>query len=175
MSDSTSNPRLRIAAINFLNPAPLLYNFEHSPQREQLASRYEVNYTLPSACAAQLASGDADLGLIPIAAMATIPGLSVVPGCVIASLDEVRSIQLIIRHHNGIQAIRTLAADIASRSSIAYVQILLRKYYGIEPELIPSEANVETMLTIADAAIVIGDPALLAIENRTAIEASIGQ
>ena len=72
--------RLRVAAISFLNPAPLLWNFEHEPAAAELRTRYDVTYTLPALCAAQLASGEADLGLIPIAALATLPEVAAVPG-----------------------------------------------------------------------------------------------
>src|SRR5271167_2150943 len=86
---------LRVAAIDFLNPAPLMWDFEHPPLAAALSQRYQLTYTQPSACAASLLSGQSDLGLIPIAALT--PELAIVPGCAIASLDEVRSIQLIVK------------------------------------------------------------------------------
>src|SRR3979409_1460405 len=65
--------RLRVAAINFLNPAPLMWDFEHSPLAAALAERYQLHYTLPSLCARELLAGRADLGLIPIAALTPRP------------------------------------------------------------------------------------------------------
>ena len=49
--NSTSHRRLRVAAIRFLNPAPLMWDFEHPPLNAELAERYEVNWMLPSECA----------------------------------------------------------------------------------------------------------------------------
>src|ERR1700733_9510744 len=86
---------LRVAAIDFLNPAPLMWDFEHPPLAAELAQHYQLTYTQPSECAARLLAGSADLVLIPIAALT--PELAIVPGCVIASRDEVRSIQLIVK------------------------------------------------------------------------------
>ena len=159
--------RLRIAAISFLNPAPLLWDFEHAPASQRLMERYDVRYTLPSQCAAQLASGEADLGLIPIAALATMPEVAAVPGCTIASLYAVRSIQLVLKPGIILATIKTLATDAASRSSAAYVRTILREFYGVTPHVHEEDADLPAMLCTSDAALLIGDPALLALEHRT--------
>jgi chorismate dehydratase len=49
--------RLRIAAIRFLNPAPLMWDFEHPPLDKELASRYTIDWMLPSECADQAGLG----------------------------------------------------------------------------------------------------------------------
>jgi chorismate dehydratase len=164
-------PRLRIAAIDFLNPAPLLYDFEHEPRASELGGRYVVNYTLPSQCAADLLAGRADVGLIPVAALNET--LAVVPGSTIASLGRVRSIQLIVRGE--LADVRRVATDTASRSSLAYTQILFRRFLGTDPEfLAPMPADAVAMLGVADAALLIGDAALLALEAKDSIEAVVG-
>jgi chorismate dehydratase len=175
----TSN-RLRVAAIDFLNPAPLMWDFEHPPRNAALAERYDVHYTLPSCCADDLLAGRADLGLIPIASLT--PELAIVPGCTIASLDHVRSIQLIVKRKGSssetaghtLAAVRTIAADTASRSSLAYAQILFRRFLHTDPEFLPAPADPIAMLARADAALLIGDPALLALESRDQIEQASG-
>jgi chorismate dehydratase len=184
--DNSFHP-VRVAAINFLNPAPLMWDFEHPPRASKLADHYQLHYTQPSLCAEELLCGRADLGLIPIAALT--PDLAIVPGCAIASLDEVRSIQLIVKHGEAkhgetkqgvareppsLDSIRTIAADTASRSSLAYANILFRKFLDVSPTFIPAPADPIAMLSHADAAILIGDPALLALENREAIEQQVG-
>jgi len=162
---------LRVAAIDFLNPAPLMWDFHHPPHQAELAQRYTLHLTAPAQCAAELLAGRADLGLIPIAALT--PELRIVPGCTIASLHQVRSIQLIVKPPLGIPKIRSIAMDTASRSSVAYTQILFRQV-GIQPEYRPSVADPIAMLSGADAALVIGDPAMLALERRPEIEAAVG-
>lgn len=163
---------LRVAAINFLNPAPLMWDFEHAPLAAELAQRYVLHYTQPSLCAAELLAGRADLGLIPIAALT--PDLAIVPGCTIGSLNEVRSIQLIIKQPHTLSTMKTVAADTASRSSLAYANILFRKFANNHPAFLPSVADPIAMLQQADAAVLIGDPALLALEAREQIEAAVG-
>jgi chorismate dehydratase len=159
-------PRLRIAAISFLNPAPLLWDFEHAPASQHLIERYDVRYTLPSQCAAQLATGEADLGLVPIAALASMPQVVAVPGCTIASRHAVRSIQLVLRPGLTLATVTTLATDAASRSSAAYVRTMLREFYGVTPLVHEEDADLPAMLATSDAALLIGDPALLALEHR---------
>jgi chorismate dehydratase len=161
---------LRVAAIDFLNPAPLMWDFHHPPHSLILAQRYQLHLTQPSACARQLLAGEADLGLIPIAALT--PDLLVVPGCTIASLARVRSIQLLAKRP--LDQIRTVAADTASRSSAAYTQLLLKHFYNNSPSFEPAPADPIAMLRANDAALLIGDPALLALENRNQIEAHTG-
>lgn len=169
---------LRIAAISFLNPAPLLYNFEHLPAADELRSRYEVHYTTPAKCATELHSGGADLGLIPVAELT--PDLAIVPGCTIASLDEVRSILLLVRNPgrkpvaDALGGIGTIAVDNASRSSVAYVRVILERFHGVRPKLEQCEAEPLSMLGGHDAALLIGDHALLASERRPEIDASTG-
>ena len=166
---------LRVAAISFLNPAPLLFNFEHEPTASELRSRYELTYMRPSECARQLLAGEADLGLIPIASLA--PGLAIVPGCTIASLHEVRSILLLVKNPRGLsrdQALRrvqTVAADAASRSSQAYAHILFQVWLDAHPVFHEATADPLAMLEEHDAALLIGDPALAARDRRGVIEA----
>jgi chorismate dehydratase len=161
-----TDSRLRIAAIRFLNPAPLMWDFEHQPLSTELASRYSIDWMLPSECADQLASGAADIGLVPIAALATIPGLRVLPGCTIASKGRVRSLLLVHRDTRRLQSVRTVAADIASRTTLAYARILFHKWGNPNVAFLPMAADLDAMLERADAAIIIGDPALMALEER---------
>lgn len=151
-----------------------MWDFEHPPLVAKLAERYTLHYTKPALCADELLAARADLGLIPIAELT--PDLAIVPGCTIASLDRVRSIQLIIKQSggDGLETVRTIAADTASRSSLAYAKILFRKFLGTQPDFIQHPADPIAMLEQADAALLIGDPALLALEARDQIEQAVG-
>ena len=149
-----------------------MWDFEHPPLASRLAERYQLYYTLPSRCADELLAGRADLGLIPIASLT--PSLAIVPGCTIASLGTVRSIQLIVKAPHTLETVRTVAADNASRSSRAYAEILFRRFLHTSPTFQTEPADPILMLRQADAALLIGDPALLALESRTQIEAAVG-
>ncbi len=164
-----------------------MWDLEHPPASLDLSKRYALHYTQPSLCAVELLEGRADLGLIPIAALT--PELAIVPGCTIASLETVRSIQLIVKTQakelvaeragddlldTTLRSVRTISADTASRSSLAYTRVIFHRFLGMAPEFFPAAADPVAMLQQADAALLIGDPALLALEARREIEAHPG-
>ena len=158
--------RLRIAAIGFLNPAPLMWDFEHPPLEDALALRYQIDRMTPAECAGRLASGAADIGLIPIAALATTPSLRILPGCVIAAKRRVRSLLLVRRAMRQLHELRSVAADTASLTTLAHARILFRHWGNPDVPFLPAPADIDAMLERADAAILIGDPALLALEEH---------
>ena len=152
-----------------------MWDFEHEPERSRLLERYNIRYTTPAQCAAQLFTGEADIGLVPIVAYATIPSLLVVPGCTIAARDRVRSILLVVRPVEGVSVVRTVAADTSSRTSLAYTHILFDRFWKTPVTFLPHAPDLEAMLAIADAALLIGDPALLALEDQERRAAATGE
>jgi chorismate dehydratase len=146
--------RLRIAAISFLNTAPLMWDFDHG----ELRQRFTIHYTVPAACAQELRAGVADIGIIPVIAYQTIPDLVVIPGVSIAAKGPVRSILLVSKVP--IEQIKTVAADSSSRTSVALCRVLFRKWMGGQRHFTAMEPKLDTMLQDADAALIIGDPAL---------------
>jgi len=146
--------RLRISAISYLNTAPLMWDFEHG----QTGSQFDIAYTLPSGCAHALEQGTADIGIIPAAAYATIPGLQVLPGVAIASRHPVRSILLVSKVP--IENARSVALDTSSITSVALAKVLFEKWLGGGRTFTSMAPNLEKMLAVHDAALVIGDPAL---------------
>src|SRR5439155_15402969 len=63
--------------------------------------------------------------------------------------------------------IRTVATDSSSRTSAELVRLILEQRYGAVPETLPHAPDVEAMLRSADAALIIGDPALRIDPART--------
>jgi chorismate dehydratase len=143
---------LRISVVDFLNARPLVWGLLHEPPPGVTVTR-----DVPSACAAKLASGEADVGLIPSIEYQRIPGLRVVPGLGIAAASEVRSVLLVSDVSR--EKIRSVSLDPASRTSAALVQILLKRAYGLNPDYCWAEAERSAS---SDARLIIGDPALKA-------------
>jgi chorismate dehydratase len=146
--------RLRISIVQYLNTAPLVRGFTHGPLR----GKYELSFTVPSQCADALRSGSVDIAIIPAIEYQRIPGLVVLPNSSIASKKSVRSLLLISK--KPIQDVQKIALDKSSRSTQALTRILCRKRWGIEPEFFEAEPDLQSMLQNADAALLIGDPAL---------------
>jgi len=172
---SQFSKKLIIAAIDFANPAPLMWDFEHAPLRDDLLQRYEIHSSMPSECAHRLQAGTADIGLVPVAAYAAMPGAAIVPRCAIASLDHVQSILLVVRHRDGVNGVKRVALDTASLTSAAYTRIFFSKLWKTSPEFISHPPDLEAMLRAADAALLIGDPALLALKDSEARESRTGE
>ena len=137
-----------------------MWDFEHGETATQLSQFFEIGYTVPSRCAEELKTGLADIGIIPAAAYTGIPGLVIVPNVAIASKNAVRSILLISKVP--LEKIRSVATDDSSRTSAALVEIFLRKFVGTNPGFRRQKAVLEEMLQWHDAALLIGDPALVA-------------
>jgi chorismate dehydratase len=146
--------KLRVSIVEYLNTAPLVWGLTDGP----LTGKYDLSFTLPSLCAEALRAGQADIAIIPAIEYQRIPGLVVLPDMAIAARGEVRSILVIAR--KPIELTRRLALDTSSRSSAALVKLLCRNYWGISPEFVPAAPDPGAMLAQADAALVIGDPAL---------------
>ncbi len=152
--------RLRISAISYLNTAPLMWDFEHS----EVGRQFDISYTLPSGCARALAAGEADIGIIPAAAYAQIPGLQILPDIAIASRRAVRSILLVSKVP--IENVRTVALDTSSMTSVALTKVLFEKWLRGVPTYTPMEPEIGSMLARCDAGLVIGDPALQVNRSR---------
>ena len=156
----TGMNRLRISAISYLNTAPLMWDFEHT----SIVSQFDISYTLPSACARSLATGAADIGIIPAAAYTQIPSLAILPGVAIASRRAVRSILLVSKMP--VEKIRTIALDDSSMTSVALTKILFAKWLGGPRSYHSAAPDIDTMLAANDAALLIGDPALQIDRSR---------
>ena len=151
---------LRISAISYLNTAPLMWNFEHS----DAGKAFDISYTVPSQCAASLSAGSADIGIIPAAAYATVPGLVILPGVAIASRKPVRSILLVSKVP--LEQIRSVALDTSSLTSVALTKVLFAKWWGPGRTFTSMAPDLEKMLAEHDAGLVIGDPALKIDRSR---------
>ncbi len=152
-----------------------MWDFEHPPLNSALSGRYHIDWMLPAECAERLATGAAEIGLIPIAALPANPELRILPGCTIASKGNVRSLLLVRRADRPLTDLRSVAADTASRTTVTYARILFHKWGNAHVPFVPMAADLDAMLDHADAAIVIGDPALLALEERTNREERTGE
>jgi chorismate dehydratase len=146
--------KLRISIVEYLNTAPLVWGFTHGP----LCGKYQLSFTVPSQCAEALRTGAVDLAIIPAIEYQTIPDLVVLPDLAIASKRQVRSLLLVSKKPVG--EVRSIALDSSSRSTQALTRILCADHWHIAPQFFEAAPNLSDMLYQADAALLIGDPAL---------------
>jgi chorismate dehydratase len=146
--------RPRISVVEYLNTAPLVRSFTHGPLR----GKYELSFTVPSQCAEALRSGVVDVAIIPAIEYQRIPDLVILPNLSISSKKSVRSLLLVSR--KPIHEVTRIALDRSSRSTQALTRILCEKLWHIQPEFFEAAPDLLAMLQQADAALLIGDPAL---------------
>jgi chorismate dehydratase len=144
--------RLRIGAVNYLNAKPLVYQFE------SLAPQAELVLDYPSRLADQMARGELEVGLIPVIEYFRAGNYRLIPNIAIASQGPVLSVTLFSRAPW--TGIRRVALDEGSRTSAALAQILLRKKYGVQPEVCPLPLDRDPEEVDADAVLLIGDRAM---------------
>jgi len=144
----------RISVVQYLNTVPLVWGMLRGEQK----GKFDLDLTVPARCADAVRAGAADVGIIPAIEYQRIPDLEIIDGLSISSQKEVRSVLLLSA--KPIEEIRTVAMDESSRTSVALVTILLRKFYGLSISSNLAEPDAQAMLDRADSALLIGDPAL---------------
>ena len=148
---------MRYALISFLNARPLWWGLTHAPDPGE-----QFQFASPARCADLIAGGNAALALIPAIEMLRIPGVVAIPEICIASRTEVRSVLLVSKVP--LEAVRSVALDPSSRTSVTLARILIGERLGPEDyarvKFDPVEADELLRLEGHDAAVVIGDRAL---------------
>ena len=146
--------KLRISIVQYLNTAPLVWGFTNGPLR----GKYDLSFTVPSQCAEQLRTGSADVAIIPAIEYQRIDDLVILPDMAIASKKQVGSLLIIAK--KPIEQVKSFALDGSSRSTQTLTRILCVEKWKIAPEFSQASPDLGAMLQQADAALLIGDPAL---------------
>jgi len=152
----------RIAASSYLNTAPLIWSFTHGSQR-QLVELFTD--TAPARCAEMLARSEVDAALVPVIEYQRIGDISIVPDVCVGSKTAVRSVVLVTRKNN-LKKVEQVALDESSRTSAALVKIIFREFLQVEPEWRTAAPDLQSMMQQADAALIIGDPAMTISRDR---------
>lgn len=148
----TAINRVRLGAVGFLNARPLVHELEMQP-------RFELRYDTPSECARLLHERSIDVGMIPSIEYLRGGPYRIVPDIAIASNGPVASVALYTRRP--MPDVRSIAMDTSSRTSVALVQVLCARHFRIQPVFVNHGPDLATMLAECDAALIIGDAALL--------------
>jgi chorismate dehydratase len=152
--------QVRLGAVEYLNARPLVYGLDR-------LERFTLRFDVPSRCAALLHEGVIDVGLIPSIEYLRAPAkagpsvssdYAIVPGMAISSRGPVRSVAIYTTRD--ISDVQSLALDTSSRSSVALARVLCARAFHIQPTFQDHAPDLQAMLAVADAALVIGDMAL---------------
>lgn len=147
---------MRISASSYSNTAPLIWSFLYGSNH----GKVEIILDNAPARSAELLSQDrVDAALVPVFACQMIDGVKVIPDVCVGAREKVQSVRLVSKVDD-LRAVRSVALDASSRTSVALTKIIFREFIGVEPQWREAEPNLEEMLERSDAALLIGDPAL---------------
>lgn len=154
----------RIAASTYLNSLPLCWSFLYGSHRQRCEF---IGDLAPARCAEMLQRGEVEAALIPSIEYQRLEEVLVVPGLAVAVKGAVRSVILLSK--KPLEEVNSVALDLSSRTAAALTQIFFRHFQQREIEYRTFPPNLPEMIEAADAALLIGDPALLANYHNTTL------
>ena len=146
---------IRLGCLPYLNVKPLVYPFEHGG----LPEGWDLVYAAPSTLAKMLADGRIDAAPVSSFACLADSRLRIAPGICISSDGPVKSVLVLSKVE--VDSIRSVALDTSSLTGAAMLKIVLAESYGLQPEFVSTNPDVGAMLARHDAALIIGNPAML--------------
>ena len=145
--------------IQFLNCLPLYWGLVRSGALLDL----ELTRDTPDRLNDALVRGDLDIGPISVVEyLRHAEELVVLPDLAVGSDGPVLSVNLVSRRPPVELAGSTVALGSTSRTGVLLAQRLLEERYGVTPTFLSAPPQLEAMLGLADAAVLIGDAALRA-------------
>lgn len=149
--NKTKVRKFKVTAVSYLNTKPLLYGILQSP----LAAEISLQLDIPSVCAQRLSTGDADLGLVPVAVIPELESPHIISDYCIGTVGTVKTVALF--SERPLEAVESLYLDHHSRTSVELTKLLLRDHWKLNPRLIPAQDGYIDLIGGATAGLVIGD------------------
>jgi chorismate dehydratase len=148
------NRKIKVSAVSYLNTKPLLYGIE----RHKVINDIELTLEYPALIAQHLRDNTTDVGLVPVAAIPTIPNARVISDYGIGAEAEVASV--CIFSHVAMENIERIYLDYQSRTSIRLAQVLMKHYWKKEVAILEAPENYIDLIEGTTAGVIIGDRAL---------------
>jgi len=143
--------KIKISAVSYTNTKPFIYGLKHSG----ILNKIELSLDNPTDCAQKLIDDVVDIGLIPVAAILSLPRWEIVSDYCIGAIGAVNSV--FIFSNCDIKEVKTLQLDPQSRSSNNLARVLLKNYWRADHPMI-SNADDYSLSTDPNTAFVqIGD------------------
>ncbi len=149
------NSPLRISVVSYLNSKPFIYGL----QKYGFDKKAIVELDIPSVCAERLISGQADIGLVPVAPLARLSTYHIISDYCIGANGEVSSVLLL--SEVPLEKIDKILLDYQSRTSVNLARVLAKELWKISPKWEDTSSDYEKKISNQTAGVVIGDRALL--------------
>ncbi|MCD6011290.1 MAG: menaquinone biosynthesis protein [Flavipsychrobacter sp.] len=153
------DPKIKVAAVNYLNTKPLLYGIE----RSEIINNIDLILDYPSQLATSLQDGAIDLALLPVAAIPAVKNARIISDYGIAADGNVVSVALFSQVP--IDEIKTVYLDYQSRTSVKLAQLLLEHHWKKQVEYKQATEHYIDYIHGANAGVIIGDRALQQLHN----------
>ncbi len=137
--------KIRVSAVSYTNTYPFLNGIRKSKVMAQI----DLSVDYPSACAQKVIDDQADIGIIPTAALLSLPEYYINTDFCIGTEGAVDSV--FIFANKPIEEVKTLRLDKQSRTSNGLARVLIKNYWKKDVELVTDE-SIEP-----DAYVLIGD------------------
>lgn len=144
--------KIRVSAISYLNTAPFVYGLQHS----DILQNIDIAFDYPSECARKLQQNESDIGIIPVAALLSLPKYEIISNYCIGAVGAVRTVALF--SNSPLEKIERIYLDYQSRASVNLAKILSKKFWKITPEWMPfSPSQDANGLEPHEGLVIIGD------------------
>jgi len=151
--------RPRVGHIQFLNCLPLYWGLARTGNLLDL----DLTKDTPEKLSDQLVNGALDIGPITcVEYLRHADELVLLPDIAVGSDGAVMSCVIVSKVPLGELDGRRVALGSTSRTSVRLARLLLEEREGVSPEYYSCPPDLDAMLAEADAAVLIGDPALRA-------------
>ncbi|MBL1407325.1 menaquinone biosynthetic enzyme MqnA/MqnD family protein [Sphingobacterium faecale] len=135
--------KVRVSAVSYTNTLPFLQGIKASPVMEMI----ELSVDYPAECARKVITNEADLGIIPVAALLKVADPIIITDYCIGSDGAVDSV--FIFSDKPIEQIKSLRLDLQSRTSNGLARILLKYYWKNEVDIV-WEGDADAYVLIGD-------------------------
>lgn len=132
--------KIKISAVSYTNSKPFVFGLQHSGILDQI----DLSLDIPSECANKLINNQADIGLVPVAALLEIPNYQIISSYCIGATGPVDSV--FIFSNKPIREVSTIKLDVQSRTSNNLAKVLLKNYWHLSPQIVddgPADAFVQ--------------------------------
>ncbi len=149
----------RVGHIQFLNCLPIYWGLVHSGALLDV----ELTKDTPDRLSDALVAGELDIGPISLVEyLRHADELVLLPDIAVGSDGPVLSVNLVAQVPLGALQGRPVALGSTSRTSVLLARMWLAEVHGVQPDYFECPPDLTAMLLEADAAVLIGDPALRA-------------
>ena len=141
----------KITAVSYLNTIPFIYGLRH---HANLGA--DLLLAPPATCYKNFVEGKADIALMPVAMVPSLPDAEIITDYCIGAVGKVRTV--VVMTNTPISKVRRIYLDVHSKTSVQLCGYLAKNLWKIEPEWVSMEEySVLDNATEGDAFLLIGD------------------